>query len=249
MDKHICVICNKKYASLNSLNNHKRNYHKEEKEDEKYKCNYCDKEYVFRQSKYKHQKKCKNNPIIIKNNGNNNINNSFNTTNNTINNTTNNNITNNYKVIINFNSKEDREAPNKLFSKEDKIKISRMPYYDIIPKMLETKLKYKELNNVIINNLKDKFAFVYKNGKMECVSKDYAIQNLYHNCYWGYADIYYELDPISEKVKKQFDRLTERFEDEDDKNTVEVDNVVYKNMKNYDENKTLLLLYNNKSEE
>uniref|UniRef100_A0A6C0H5L2 C2H2-type domain-containing protein n=1 Tax=viral metagenome TaxID=1070528 RepID=A0A6C0H5L2_9ZZZZ len=246
MDKYVCLICNKKYASLNSLNNHKRNYHNNE-EDKKYKCDYCIKEYVFRQSKHKHQKKCKNNPTVI--NTNNNINNTINnnTINNTINNIiNNNNITNNYKVIINFNSKEDKEAPNKIFSEEDKFKISKMPYYDIIPKMLETKLKYKELNNVKINNLKDKFAFVYKNGKMECVSKEYAIQNLYNNCYWGYSDIYYDLHPISEKVKKQFDILTERFEDEEDKNTVEVENVSYKNMKKYNENKTLLLLYNNK---
>jgi DNA-directed RNA polymerase subunit RPC12/RpoP len=45
MSNYVCITCDKKYASLNSLNNHKRNYHNKE-EDGKYKCDYCVKKYI-----------------------------------------------------------------------------------------------------------------------------------------------------------------------------------------------------------
>lgn len=70
-----CGICNKDYSSRNSLNNHKRRFHKaseikvginmitimneEIKLDEEYLCSYCDKSYKYKQSRSRHQKKCK----------------------------------------------------------------------------------------------------------------------------------------------------------------------------------------------
>ncbi len=78
-----CKICQKKYASKQSLSNHKRIKHKDEKKIPKndqpknelhknidivsistninigpYECKYCNKKYKFRQGKYRHQAKC-----------------------------------------------------------------------------------------------------------------------------------------------------------------------------------------------
>jgi len=106
-NEYRCVQCNKKYASFHSLNDHKIIYHNKEKyicnynndhDKFKYKCNYCNNIYCHRQSKHKHQKICKNNPIII--NKITNINN-FNTINN-----------NNYKITINLNNITDIKTPN-----------------------------------------------------------------------------------------------------------------------------------------
>jgi len=244
MNNCVCNNCNKTYSSLKSLNNHKRKYHKDE-EIKKYKCNYCDKSYVFRESKYKHQKTCKNNPIII-----NNINNTNNTNNNIVNNNQNNN---NYNVIINFNSQEDRESPTKYFTNEDKIKISKLPFYEIIPKIVELKYcnnnKYGQMKNVKITNLNNKYALVYKNKKFEVVTKEYAINNLIHNCYWVYVEIYENLENIPEYARKQFEKFVEHFEyyeeNEDNDKNIFVDNVIYKNMNEYNKTRILLLIYNN----
>lgn len=71
-----CEICNKKYASIYSLSNHKRLYHQDKidnkkmknKEDNLYYCRYCDdKKYKNRNSRAVHELKCKistNNNII-----------------------------------------------------------------------------------------------------------------------------------------------------------------------------------------
>ncbi len=90
--KYTCNLCNKQYKTSQSLCNHKRIYHPENKpiisqvldknkpeisqnkpeishskpdidntqNNKKYKCKYCPNEYLFNQSKWKHEQKCNN---------------------------------------------------------------------------------------------------------------------------------------------------------------------------------------------
>jgi hypothetical protein len=61
-DKTIsCSICNKLYSSNSSLSNHNRIAHGIRKHgiEKKYECRFCKKEYVFSQSRWKHEKTCK----------------------------------------------------------------------------------------------------------------------------------------------------------------------------------------------
>ena len=55
-----CVLCNKTYASVTSLSNHKRIIHKIRKQDEikNHTCKYCKKEYSLYKSKWKHEQTC-----------------------------------------------------------------------------------------------------------------------------------------------------------------------------------------------
>lgn len=64
-----CLICNKRYKTYNSLWNHNKKYHKEEiikkepvenKPLTKFKCKNCEKNFNNRQSKWRHEKTCKN---------------------------------------------------------------------------------------------------------------------------------------------------------------------------------------------
>lgn len=63
-----CEICHKTYASIQSFTNHKRKFHKDEKdnkrakntEDNLYHCRYCkDKSYINHKSRWKHEQTCK----------------------------------------------------------------------------------------------------------------------------------------------------------------------------------------------
>ena len=56
-----CSICNKLYSSNSSLSNHTRITHGIRKQgvEKKYECRHCKKEYVFPQSRWKHEQTCK----------------------------------------------------------------------------------------------------------------------------------------------------------------------------------------------
>ena len=56
-----CSICNKLYSSNSSLSNHTRISHGIRKNniERKYDCRYCNKEYIFPQSRWKHERTCK----------------------------------------------------------------------------------------------------------------------------------------------------------------------------------------------
>lgn len=59
-DKIECSICNNKFSSISSLSNHRKNIHNIKKINKlEYFCRYCNKEYITRQSRWKHEKTCK----------------------------------------------------------------------------------------------------------------------------------------------------------------------------------------------
>jgi len=74
--KYYCELCDKYYKSINSLCNHNKKYHPNDKPNVnqestkcqpdvnqistfKYKCKYCNKGYDINQSRWKHEQKCK----------------------------------------------------------------------------------------------------------------------------------------------------------------------------------------------
>lgn len=289
--KWYCEKCQRLYASKNSLNNHNRNFHKnvqdvflrESFHESVYICKFCNKTYKFKQSKYNHQKTCKEkikyeteeqiNLEIkkyeleklkleleiqnqkLKNNYKININNienaisnngSINIINtNTIHNT--NNIINN-NIIINFNSYDDKTSALNILSKEQQIKIMKEPFYDMIPRLVETLYNgsYEEKKNIKIKNLKDKFALVFLDGFFKCVSKEYAITNIFMNSYWNISDIFSNIqEQLTEKMKREFKKLEDKIENDNDEEEIKVDFYqTYKSLKEYNKEKILLHIYN-----
>ena len=59
--KYNCSLCNKLYSSNSSLSNHNRITHGIRKNniERKYECRHCSKEYIFPQSRWKHELNCK----------------------------------------------------------------------------------------------------------------------------------------------------------------------------------------------
>ncbi len=126
---HTCNLCNKIYASYQSLCNHRTIKHKtaydnpsiildnhqiildnpitenENQPAKTYECRICNKSFNYFQNRWRHEKICNKNKEIIENNITNNstINNITNNNNSTTNTTTNNGTINNTIVINNFN--------------------------------------------------------------------------------------------------------------------------------------------------
>ena len=82
--RYRCNLCNKNYSSSNSLWNHNKKYHnllvsnskqnvsidipkvsKESNNNVIYKCKFCNFEYKHKQSKWRHEKTCKNKDKLI----------------------------------------------------------------------------------------------------------------------------------------------------------------------------------------
>ncbi len=201
-----CNICNKDYASYQSLWIHKNKFHSDKKNDEKleennkckqYKCKICNKVYNNRQSKYVHQKKCNginNNELSklkdqinklsteLKEFKTNNIINN-NTTNNIINNntTTNNTMTNNnntYNIIINK------------YGSENLFELTEHEMLDLLENNINNILYYLEFVNFnkkrpqnhsfCVTALNDKHISVIDNdtNKINKSSKKFAFDNL-----------------------------------------------------------------------
>ena len=58
-NKYFCEICNKKYASNNSLWNHNKKFHTENLIKKEYECEHCAKGFNNISNKYRHLKSCK----------------------------------------------------------------------------------------------------------------------------------------------------------------------------------------------
>ena len=126
-NKYECKICNRKYASNNSLRNHNKKFHNDE--EIIHKCEHCNKIFTRKDNLTRHSKNCKSknkseiiqlknkvqdlekilitNNIITNNNNNTVNNNTLNTVNNNNNNTVNNNTLNKVNILINHPGYED----------------------------------------------------------------------------------------------------------------------------------------------
>jgi len=256
-----CYTCNKKYKSKNSLGNHNRIFHPRNKpnislhqpkyqqkvtidkpkyqpnsvQNDKFKCNFCDKEYKHIQSRWKHEQKCKlqyNNEKEILRKENlelkkelkemkNQIMDLMNKTckihpktlqkiNNQLNNC---NITN--INIVQF-GKED--ILNTLTRKE-KLKILNNGYqsFNKLIEYVHFNNKYPQFKNIAITNLKDNIAYKYQpdDNKFIACKKDELLEDLMDIRTIDLEEILNEnIDTISNlkvsKLKSSIEKLYDR---------------------------------------
>lgn len=281
-----CEICQKNYASSQSLCNHRRNIHKldnmvkvslnKEKGKSKvsqevtstittketYKCKYCDKIYKHKQSRSKHYKKCELSHNIIINDLqtqvteleqkiaqiitpnsqsptiSSHINNGI--INNTINNGT---INNNY--IIKFGT----EDLSTILSKEDMIKICNKKFSSIEEsiKMTHFNKDKPELNNVIIKNLRDAYAYIHDGDEYIVQTKNDIISDLIELHLDNIEMIVNEdnenniRNKLDYKVIKKLENIRDRLDDESE---VKINEKKYDNYKSYKINQIKILIYN-----
>jgi hypothetical protein len=105
---------------------------------------------------------------------------------------------------------------------------------------------YDKFKNILITNLKDKFAYKYdhKKGYFVTSNKNEVLGELVESRMMEIEDIYEELSNIiNEQSKKVMKRFLDNMNDEDNK--FMYDTVEYANFKTYKTEKVKALLYNN----
>ena len=164
----------------------------------------------------------------------------------TINNTMNNTINNNH-YHLQIMALGNENLLDSLSLQEKKSILDRRLY------SLETMVemvhcgKHNMFKNIIITNLKDKFAYRYDEGKgyfITTTKKD-VLDDLVANRMMDIEAIYDELssaNKIDSKTKKLIQQFLDKMENED---TYVNDEIEYKNFKSYKTNNIKILLYNN----
>jgi len=239
MTDYECKSCLKIYSSYKSLWNHNNKYHKYESEkckskcismskskcksfvnNKKYECNYCNKIYEYRQSRYKHELKCKINKEIkqidntkieklekeiedlkkiIKTN-------KFIGTkiNNKINNINNGQINNINIVGLGLENIKSLTEDEKLKLLKS-INFNEFPIVELVRQIYNDD-KFKDYRNTYISNLQNKTAMTYNDDKekFEATNKKKLIQDIINvrkidveNMYNQYNNT----DKINEKTK------------------------------------------------
>ena len=229
----ICQHCNKAFSSQSSRSNHNKKFHKlnisqksvthqpiiSHKEplpkcnEISYPCSFCDKEYKHIQSRWKHEKKCKNNKDIKEKLENqdkkieilietvNTLKKELNkkTEAKTVNNNNNNGTIINNNIHINELGREN--ILNKL-TLEEQINIATCHLFNESPHVEMVRLTYTKENclenqNTLITNLQNKSCQVYnhKTQKYEATNKSQHIDNIIH---YRKKDV----EELSETLKK-----------------------------------------------
>ena len=246
MDNAItCEKCSKIYSSLLSYNNHIRLNRCKIKTNEMV-CNYCDKNFKSKQSRQKHEIKCKtthdteikklNDKIIelekmVKLS-------QPSTTNNIVNN--NNNIVNNTQVNYFINN----------YGDEDLSRITKRKFLRIfktqkmcIPKVIEMIHFNKDLpqnHNVYISNYKDNYALIFTDNKWKIIDKNEILRKLIFDSRDLLETEFLEFK-ASELKNKMDERSMELFQDYLNNVEQEDDNII-----NGLKETIKLLLYNEK---
>ena len=223
-----------------------------------YKCKYCPKSYKFRQSRYRHQNNCLHKPTFDAmqtriteleqklaqittpqtqtNNG---------TINNTINNGDVNNGTINNNYIIKFGS----EDLSTILSKEDMIKICNKKFSSIEEsiKMTHFDKDKPELNNIIIKNLRDDYAYIHDGDEYIVQNKNDIIADLIELHLDNIEMIINEenenniRNKLDKKVIEKLEHIRDRLDDESE---VKINEKRYDNYKSYKINQIKILIYN-----
>jgi hypothetical protein len=279
MENYSCKYCNKNYKTNNSRINHYNNIHKEEYLQDKtnelentktFPCNKCGKKYINRQSKYQHQKKCtlenntelskennmlknliidliKNNklgPEHLKNINNGTINNNIGAINN------NNNKGNVNNITVNLQN----------FGNEDIIELlSRKEVLEILSKKLlslEESVKTVHLNknhpeykNIIIKNIKNKYAYVWEEDKFIVKHKDDVLEDLISN-HVNFIETSLETykDFLSTKIQNKITEMLEKLESSSKYVNKQL-HKTFKTYRTYKKEELKMLIYNNTKNE
>jgi hypothetical protein len=247
-----CEHCNKPFKSYQSRWNHVNKYHKKsvsekvseskgvgkDKSKEKvYECRYCDKIYKHKQTRYAHEKTCKNSESnenlkdIVKEQNkqikelkdmlqkalkihpktlqkiNNQLNNSHN----------NNGIINNYYLQVG------NEGLNELMSAKEKkniLNLSANCINELIKKVhVSPDEKYKKCKNVYITNLQNNIGYMYdeKKNKFVAVKKDDLLQKLIDYRLFDIESFMNEhKDELEPHIVKNLERFLERMDKDED---------------------------------
>ena len=171
MVEYSCLICNKKYATYQTLWTHNKKFHKSDPiqtkktEEKKYSCTFCNKDFKLRQYRWKHEKICKkNNKDIIE------LKNKINelekhiidkVPNNIVNNINNGSIINNI-TINNFGNESITNLTYEEIKKIAKKNINCLLY---ITKLLNFNEKYPENHSFCTTSLEGNYVTVYNKDK------------------------------------------------------------------------------------
>ena len=109
--------------------------------------------------------------------------------------------------------------------------------------------EYNQFKNIIITNLKDKYAYKFDSieNKFVCISKNELIHDLVDERLENIREIYEELSTTS-KINDSTKRLIKEFLDKmthEDKYIAELEGMTYKNFRTYKEHRVKILIYNN----
>ena len=272
-----CKLCQKQYLSKQSLANHRSLKHRVEKSAESshitinshhnvpsentpenttkkiYKCNYCPKIYQQKQSKSRHMKTCdkkykiediQNKVIELENKLA-----QMNTTNTVNNSQVNNGTIINGPVNNNYTIKFGAEDLSAILSKDDMIKICNKKFTAIEEsiKMTHFNKNKPELNNVIIKNLRDEYAYVHDGESYIVQDKNDIIADLIELHLDNIEMIINEenenniRNKLDKKVIERLESLRDRLDDESE---IKINEKRYENYKSYKINQIKLLIYN-----
>jgi len=158
------------------------------------------------------------------------------------NNINSNNIINNFN-LISFNEKDIIHH----LTNEDKLRIIKEPVRNIIEKIVEIVHceKYIKFKNIIITNLKDKYAYIFDGNRFVPISKDDALNTLITNRKYDIDEICGEYeDKIKPKTQQQVIKLIDDLED--NQTPYFNEDKKYKSMRTYKKERISLILYNNR---
>ena len=227
-----------------------------------FKCKYCDNVYKHKQSRTKHHKVCKfNNTDVITqlkskvSELENKITQMNTHTPHSIHNEHNNNGTivngqlNNGPVNNNYIIKFGAEDLSAILSKEDMIKICNKKFTAIEEsiKMTHFNKNKPELNNVIIKNLRDEYAYVHDGESYIVQDKNDIIADLIELHLDNIEMIINEenenniRNKLDKKVIERLESLRDRLDDESE---IKINEKRYENYKSYKINQIKLLIYN-----
>ncbi len=169
-------------------------------------------------------------------------------THNTMNNTQN-NITNNYHFPKIFSIGHENVVDTLSLYDKQHIMNRKWCSLDEIVEMVHCG-DHNMFKNIIITNLKDKFAYMYDDvkGYFITTTKSYVLDNLVNNRITDIEAIYDELSTAN-KIDSKTKRMIQEFLDkmnEEDKPYTDIEDVEYPNYKSYKMNIIKVLLYNNK---
>jgi len=265
IDEYECKLCNKKYKNKSGIWKHNNKYHKETSiqnhHNDVYQCNqnvyisddnkeineckYCKKSLSNRQSRWRHEQKCKQNNKDIIFDLNNKINelqsqltsfinaskihpktlqkinkNLINGNNNTLNSGT---VNNNTIQIVKFGYKAIEESIKKVHFNDDR----------------------PEYRNIYITNLRDNIAYVYNGNKFEAVQKHSIINQLIDQ-HMNNIEVSFEdyKDKLPERTIEILDKLIEKLQDEHTSMIDEENNKEFKNYRMFKINEVKLMIYN-----
>ena len=224
-----------------------------------YTCNFCPKTYKQKQGKSRHMKTCDKKNLI--NNMQNKINEletklaNINNIPHSIHNEHNNNGTivngqlNNGPVNNNYIIKFGAEDLSAILSKEDMIKICNKKFTAIEEsiKMTHFNKNKPELNNVIIKNLRDEYAYIHDGESYIVQEKNDIIADLIELHLDNIEMIINEenenniRNKLDKKVIDKLEKIRDRLDDETE---IKINEKRYENYKSYKINQIKLLIYN-----